>query len=58
MYRRHLRSSVEKLDVLPLARYVSHFARWYVEEERPPEVERVVGAVLDQGIRGLGLEAA
>ena len=58
MYRRHLRSSVEKLDVLPLARYVAHFARWYVEEARPPEVDRVVGAVLDQGIRGLGLEAA
>jgi len=58
MYRRHLRSSVEKLDVLPLARYVSHFARWYVEEERPPEVERVVRSVLDQGQRGLGLEAA
>ena len=58
MYRRHLRSSVEKLDVLPLARYVSHFARWYAEEERPPEVERVVRSVLDQGQRGLGLEAA
>jgi len=58
MYRRHLRGSVEKLDVLPLARYVSHFARWYAEEARPAEVERVVRAVLDQGQRGLGLEAA
>src|SRR4029077_13255015 len=27
LYRRHLRSSVERLDVIPLARYVSHFAR-------------------------------
>jgi arginyl-tRNA synthetase len=58
MYRRHLRSAVESLDVEPLARYLSHFARWYREEERPPEVERVVQAVLDQGARGLGLEGA
>jgi arginyl-tRNA synthetase len=58
MYRRHLRSAVEEFDVLPLARYVSHFARWYEEAERPPEVERVVHTVLEQGVRGLGLEAA
>jgi arginyl-tRNA synthetase len=58
LYRRHLRSSVEALDVVPLARYVSHFARWYREDERSPEVERVVQTVLDQGVRGLGLEAA
>ena len=57
MYRRHLRSAVEGFDVVPLARYIDHFARWYEEAERPPEVERVVQAVLDQGIRGLGLEA-
>ncbi len=58
LYRRHLRSSVESLDVVPLARYVSHFARWYREDERSPEVERVVRTVLDQGVRGLGLEGA
>jgi arginyl-tRNA synthetase len=58
LYRRHLRSSVESLDVVPLARYISHFARWYREEERSPEVERVVRTVLDQGVRGLGLEGA
>ena len=58
LYRRHLRSSVEGLDVIPLARYVSHFARWYREDERSPEVERVARTVLDQGVRGLGLEAA
>jgi len=58
LYRRHLRSSVEGLDVVPLARYISHFARWYREDERSPEVERVVQTVLDQGVRGLGLEAA
>ncbi|MBA3865008.1 MAG: hypothetical protein H0X42_01465 [Solirubrobacterales bacterium] len=58
MYRRHLRSSIENLDVVPLARYIAHFARWYSEAERSPEVERVVAAVLDQGVRGLGLEAA
>jgi arginyl-tRNA synthetase len=58
LYRRHLRSSVENLDVVPLARYLSHFARWYREGERAPEVERVVQTVLDQGVRGLGLEAS
>jgi arginyl-tRNA synthetase len=56
LYRRHLRSSVEKLDVVPLARYLSHFARWYAEGERAPEVDRVTQSVLDQGVRGLGLE--
>ncbi len=58
LYRRHLRSAVAGLDVLPLARYVSHFARWYREGERAPQVERVVRTVLDQGVRGLGLEGA
>jgi arginyl-tRNA synthetase len=58
MHRRHLRSAVANLDVVPLARYLSHFARWYQEAERAPEVERVAQAVLDQGVRGLGLEAA
>ncbi len=58
LYRRHLRSSVENLDVVPLARYLSHFARWYREDERAPEVERVVRTVLEQGVRGLGLEGA
>jgi arginyl-tRNA synthetase len=58
MHRRHLRGSVESLDVVPLARYVSHFARWYEERERSPEVERVAQTMLGQGARGLGLEAA
>ncbi len=58
MYRRHLRSAVESLDVLALARYLSHFARWYRAGERSPDVERVVRTVLDEGVRGLGLEAA
>lgn len=58
LYRRHLRSSVEDLDVVPLARYLSHFARWYSAGERSPEVDRVVQTVLDQGVRGLGLEGA
>lgn len=58
LYRRHLRSSVESLDVVPLARYLSHFARWYREGERTPQVERVVRTVLDQGVRGLGLEGS
>ena len=44
--------------MIPLARYVSHFARWYGEGERSPEVERVARTVLDRGVRGLGLEGA
>jgi hypothetical protein len=58
LFRRHLRSAVEELDPVPLARYLSHFARWYGAEERTPRVEAVAQAVLDQGVRGLGLEAA
>ena len=58
MHRRHLQSAVDGFDVAPLARYISHFARWYAAEERPPEVERVVRTVLARGARGLGLEAA
>ncbi|HEY5052935.1 MAG TPA: hypothetical protein VII45_05950 [Solirubrobacterales bacterium] len=58
MYRRHLRLAVDRLDVRPLARYVSHLARWYLERDRSPHVERVVQTVLDEGARGLGLEAA
>jgi arginyl-tRNA synthetase len=55
-YRVHLRSAVEEFDVAPLAKYLSHFARWYSEDERAPEVEGVVQPVLEQGVRGLGLE--
>src|SRR5260221_4126178 len=58
LYRRHLRGSIRDLDVVPLARYLSHFARWYREGERAPEVERVARTVLGQGVRGLGLEGA
>ncbi len=56
LHRRHLRSAVENLDVVPLARYVSHFSRWYREGERAPEVERVARTVIEEGVRGLGLE--
>ncbi|MDX6623126.1 MAG: arginyl-tRNA synthetase, partial [Solirubrobacterales bacterium] len=58
MYRRHLRGSVARFDALQLARHISHFSRWYSEAERPPEVERVVQAVLAGGVQGLGLEGA
>jgi arginyl-tRNA synthetase len=58
LYRRHLRSAVLELDVVPLARYISHFARWYAAAPRSERVERVGQAVLDEGVRGLGLEAA
>jgi arginyl-tRNA synthetase len=58
LFRRHLRSAVEELDPVPLARYLSHFARWYGAEERSPRVEAVAQTLLDQGVRGLGLEAA
>ena len=58
LFRRHLRSAVDDLDPVPLARYLSHFARWYGAEERSPRVEAVAQTLLDQGVRGLGLEAA
>ncbi len=60
LFRRHLRSAVADLDPVPLARYLSHFARWYRSSDGPlaPRVEAVSQAVLDQGVRGLGLEAA
>jgi arginyl-tRNA synthetase len=57
-YRVHLRSAVEEFDVAPLSKYLSHFARWYREDERAPEVEAVVQPVFEQGLRGLGLEGA
>jgi arginyl-tRNA synthetase len=57
-YRVHLRSAVDEFDVAPLSKYLSHFARWYREDERAPEVEEVVQPVLEQGLRGLGLEGA
>jgi hypothetical protein len=56
LFRRHLRSAVADLDPVPLARYLSHFARWYSEAERSRQVEGVAQAVLDEGVRGLGLE--
>jgi arginyl-tRNA synthetase len=57
-YRVHLRSAVDDFDVAPLSKYLSHFARWYREDERAPEVEAVVQPVLEKGLRGLGLEGA
>jgi arginyl-tRNA synthetase len=57
-YPVHLRDAVEEFDVAPLSKYISHFARWYGEDERAPEVEAVVQPVLEQGLRGLGLEGA
>jgi len=57
-YRVHLRSAVEDFDVAPLSKYLSHFARWYCEGERAPEVEAVVQPVVERGLRGLGLGAA
>lgn len=57
MYRRHLRQAVERLDVSPLARYVAHLSRWYLESDRDPHVQAAIQAALGQGARGLGLEA-
>ncbi|HET7590147.1 MAG TPA: arginine--tRNA ligase [Solirubrobacterales bacterium] len=57
-YPVHLRDAVEEFDVAPLSKYLSHFARWYREDERAPEVEAVVQPVLEQGLKGLGLEGA
>jgi arginyl-tRNA synthetase len=58
MYRRHLQQAVERLDVGPLAKYVAHLSRWYVEEDREPHVQEAIQAALAQGARGLGLETA
>jgi arginyl-tRNA synthetase len=56
LHRRHLRIAVERLDPGPLARYVVHLARWYLEQERSEPVQRVVHTLLERGARGLGLE--
>jgi arginyl-tRNA synthetase len=56
MYRRLLRLAVQRLDPIPLARYASHLSRWYLEQDRGPDVQRVVQATLDDCARGLGLE--
>jgi arginyl-tRNA synthetase len=58
LHRRHLRIAVERLDPGPLARYVVHFARWYLERDRSEPVQRVVHTLLARGARGLGLEEA
>ena len=57
LYRRHLRTALERFDVVPLALYLRHLARWYEERERSSHVERVVHTLLDRTARGLGLEA-
>ncbi|MGA9874420.1 MAG: arginine--tRNA ligase [Solirubrobacteraceae bacterium] len=57
VYRRHLRLAVERYDVTPLALYLRHLARWYLERERSNHVERVIHTLLDRSARGLGLEA-
>jgi hypothetical protein len=57
-YRVHLHSAVEEFDPVPLSRYLAHFARWYREGERSPQVEAVVQPVLERGLRGLGLDGA
>jgi arginyl-tRNA synthetase len=56
-YGRMLGRTVRSLDVVPLARYASHLARWQLEGERAPHVSRVVRSTLDRTARGLGLEA-
>jgi arginyl-tRNA synthetase len=58
LHRRHLRLAVQRLDPGPLARYVVHLARWYLERERSEQVQRVAHTLLDRGARGLGLEEA
>jgi arginyl-tRNA synthetase len=58
LYRRYLRLAVERLDVRPLAHYLRHLSRWYVERERSEAVERVLRTLLERSARGLGLGAA
>jgi arginyl-tRNA synthetase len=56
LYRRYLRLAVQRFDVRPLAHYLKHLSRWYLERERDEHVERVVHTLLDRSARGLGLE--
>jgi arginyl-tRNA synthetase len=56
LYRRYLRLAVARLEVAPLALYLKHLARWYMERTRSEPVERVVQTLLDRSARGLGLE--
>jgi arginyl-tRNA synthetase len=56
LYRRHLRQAVERFDVVGLALYLRHLARWYLERPRSGHVERVVHTLLDRSAKGLGLE--
>jgi arginyl-tRNA synthetase len=56
LHRRHLRIAVERMDPGPLARYVVHLGRWYLEAERSEPVARVAHTLLARGARGLGLE--
>jgi len=58
MYRRHLHLAAQRLDVIPLARYASHLARWYLDRDPNPHVARVIQTVMDESARGLGLEDA
>jgi arginyl-tRNA synthetase len=58
LHRRHLRIAVERMDPGPLARYVVHLARWYLEAQRSEPVARVAHTLLERGARGLGLEQA
>ncbi|HEY2480139.1 MAG TPA: hypothetical protein VGI17_15610 [Solirubrobacterales bacterium] len=58
LFRRHLRSAVADLDPVPLARYLSHFSRWHAAGDHSPRVDAVAQTILDEGVRGLGLEAA
>jgi hypothetical protein len=57
LYRRYLRLAVARYDVGPLALYLKHLSRWYMERPRGEHVERVVQTLLDRGARGLGMEA-
>jgi arginyl-tRNA synthetase len=58
LHRRHLRIAVQRMDPGPLARYVVHLARWYLEADRGEPVARVAHTLLERGARGLGLEEA
>ncbi len=56
LYRRYLRLAVQRLDVRPLAHYLRHLSRWYLECDRDEHVQGVVQTLLERSARGLGLE--
>lgn len=56
----HLRRVVDQMDPTPLARFLHHFSRWYLElssDDRRP-LDRTAATLVRRGARSLGLQGA